>query len=116
MQTVFKKLKYVSLVESTKIDNITFPYKTSLSEANVKAKRMWNTKLTYRKERTSFACNHFPFSKLLLQFRNLIYTSLSTNRVKLWIMKLGFWRMVLTKVLALANILSDCKHPMQTFK
>ena len=115
MQTVFKKLKYVSLAESAKIDSITFPYKTSLSEANVKAKRMGSTKLTYRKERSSFASNHFPFSKLLFQFRNLIYTSLSTNRVKLWIMKLGFWRMVFTKILALANILSDCKHPIQTF-
>ena len=34
MQTLFKKLEYCSLVESTKIDNITFPYKTALSETN----------------------------------------------------------------------------------
>ena len=72
MQTLFKKLEYRFLVESTKIDNITFPYKTALSEANVKTNRMGSTKLTYHKER-SFASNHFPFSKILFQFRNLIY-------------------------------------------
>ena len=69
---LFKKLEYHFLVESTKIDNITFPYKTALSEANVKTNRMGSTKLTYHKER-SFASNHFPFSKILFQFRNLVY-------------------------------------------
>ena len=34
MPTHFKNLDYQFLVESTKIDNITFPYKTALSEAN----------------------------------------------------------------------------------
>ena len=72
MQTPLKKLEYNFLVESTKIDNITFPYKTALSEANVKTNRMGSTKLTYHKER-SFASNHFPFSKILFQFRNLVY-------------------------------------------
>ena len=38
------------LVESTKIDNITFTYKTALSEANAKTNRMGSTKLTYHKE------------------------------------------------------------------
>ena len=32
----FKKLEYRFLVESTKIENPTFPYKMALSEANVK--------------------------------------------------------------------------------
>ena len=40
MQTLFKKLEYNFLVESTKIGNITFPYETALSEANVKTNRM----------------------------------------------------------------------------
>ena len=62
MQTLFKKLEYCFLVESTKIDSITFPYKTALSEANVKADRMGTAKLTYRKER-SFAGNNFLFLK-----------------------------------------------------
>ena len=70
--TFFKKLEYRFLAESTKIDNITFPYKTAPSEVNVKTNRMGSTKLTYRKER-SFASNHFPFSKILFQFRNLVY-------------------------------------------
>ena len=50
MQAFFKKLEYCFLVESTKIENATFPYKTALSEANVKTSRMGNTKWTYRKE------------------------------------------------------------------
>ena len=72
MQTLFKKLEYRFLVESTKIDNITFPYKTARSEANVKTNRMGSTKLTYHKEQ-SFVSNHFPFSKILFLFRNLVF-------------------------------------------
>ena len=66
-----KKLEYHFLVESTKIVNITFPYKTASSEANVKTNRMGSRKLAYYKER-SFASNHFPFPKILFQFRNLV--------------------------------------------
>ena len=69
---LFKKLGYRFLVESTKIDNITFPCKTALSVANVNTNRMWSTKLTYHKE-WSFARNNFTFSKILFQFRNLVY-------------------------------------------
>ena len=58
MQTLFKKLEYRFLAESTKIDIITFPYKTALSEANVKTNKMGTTKWTYQKEQ-SFASNHF---------------------------------------------------------
>ena len=72
MQTLVKKLEYSFLEESTKIDNITFPDKTALPEANVKTNRMGSTKLTYHKER-SFASNYFPFPKILFQFRNLVY-------------------------------------------
>ena len=72
MQTLFKKLEYRFLVESTKIDNITFPYKTALSEASVKTNRMGSTKWTYYKEQ-SFVSNHFPFLEILFQFRNLVY-------------------------------------------
>ena len=72
MQTLVKKLEYRFLEESTKIDNITFPYKTALSEANVKTNRMGSAKLTYHKERT-FASNYFPFPNILFQFRNLVY-------------------------------------------
>ena len=67
-----KNCEYCFLVESTKIDIITFPYKIALSEANIKANRMGSTKLTYHKER-SFASNPFPFSKILFQFRNFVY-------------------------------------------
>ena len=63
MKTLFKKLEYCSLVENTNIDNITYPYKTALSEANVKTNRMRSKKLTYHKEQ-SFASNNFHFSKI----------------------------------------------------
>ena len=66
-----KKLEYRSLVESTKIGNALFPYKTSVSEANVKTNSMVSTKWTYPKER-SFASNYLIFFKILLQFKNFL--------------------------------------------
>ena len=59
------------LVESTKIENASFPYKTAISEANAKANKMVSTKWTYRKER-SFASNYFIFLKILFKFENLL--------------------------------------------
>ena len=35
-QTFFKKLEYRVLVESTKVESVSFPYKTAISEAMVK--------------------------------------------------------------------------------
>ena len=70
--TYFKKLEYYFLVESTKIENTSFPYKTAISEANVKTNRMVSTKWTYHKER-SFASNYFIFLKILFQFKNLLH-------------------------------------------
>ena len=37
---IFKKLAYRFLVERTKIEKASFPYKTAISEANVKTNRM----------------------------------------------------------------------------
>ena len=48
-KTFFKKLAYRFLVENTEIENASFPYKTAISEANVKTNRMVNTKWTYHK-------------------------------------------------------------------
>ena len=59
-KTFFKKLEYRFLVESTKIENASFPYKTAITEANVKTNRMVTTKWTYRKEQ-SFASSYFIF-------------------------------------------------------
>ena len=55
-KTIFKKLDYRFLVESNKNKNASFPYKTTITEANVKTNRMVATKLTYHKEQ-SFASN-----------------------------------------------------------
>ena len=67
-KTFFKKLEYRFLVESTKIENASFPYKTAISEANVKTNRMVTTKWTYHKER-SFASNCFIFWKFCFSLR-----------------------------------------------
>ena len=52
----FQKTGVHFLVESTKIENGSFPYKTVMSEANVKSNRMVSTQWTYHIGR-SFACN-----------------------------------------------------------
>ena len=44
MKTFFKKLEYCFLVERTKIEKESFPYKTAISEVNVKTNRMVTTK------------------------------------------------------------------------
>ena len=51
------------LFEVTKIKN-AFPYKTAISEANIKTNRMGNTKWIYYKE-LRFASNYFIVSKIL---------------------------------------------------
>ena len=43
MNASFKKLEYRFLVESTKIENASFPYKTAISEANVETNKMVTT-------------------------------------------------------------------------
>ena len=59
-KTFFKNLEYRFLVETTKFDNRPFPFKTALSEANVKTNILETTKWTSYEE-WSFASNHFIF-------------------------------------------------------
>ena len=59
-KSFFKKLEYCFLVESTKIENALFPYKTGIAEANIKTNKMVSRKWTYHKER-SFSSNYFFF-------------------------------------------------------
>ena len=73
MKTFFSKLENCFLVESIKIENASFPYKTAMSEANVKINRMESTKWTYNKEQ-NFVSNNFIFLKILFQFKNLLGT------------------------------------------
>ena len=70
-KTIFKKLEYRFLVETTKIENTSFSLKTAPSEANVKTNRMATTKWTYHKE-WSFASNYLIFLENLFQFYNLL--------------------------------------------
>ena len=55
----FKKLEYCFLVERTKIEKASLPYKTAILEANVKTNRMVTTKWAYQRER-SFTSNYSP--------------------------------------------------------
>ena len=71
-EILFIKVEYRFLVESTKIENATFPYKTALSEGNVNANRMWSAKCTYHKER-SFTINYFIFWNILFPFKNPLW-------------------------------------------
>ena len=64
-----KKLEHHFLVQSTKIENASFPYKTVKSEANVKTNKMVTTEWTYQRER-SFASNYFIFLKI--QFKKFL--------------------------------------------
>ena len=50
---------------------VSFPYKTAISEANIKTNRMVTTEWAYHRER-SFGSNYFIFLKFLFQFKNLL--------------------------------------------
>ena len=78
-KTSFKKLGYRFLVESTKIEKASFPYKTAISEANIKTNRMESTKWTYHEER-SFASNYFKFCfSLRTSYKELIWCTIYPN-------------------------------------
>ena len=62
------KLEYGFLNESTKIKNASFPYKTTISEANGKTNRMSSTKRTYHEER-SFSSNYLIFLEIFLSLK-----------------------------------------------
>ena len=55
------------LVETTKIESTSFPFKTALSETSVKTNRMATTKWTFHKE-WSFASNYVIFLENFFQF------------------------------------------------
>ena len=81
-RTFFKKLEYRFLVESTKIENASFPYKTAISDPDVKTNRIVSTKWTYHKE-GSFANScliilRFCFS-LRTSYKELIWCSNDPN-------------------------------------
>ena len=65
----FQKLEYRFLVERTKIEKASFPYKIVISEANVKTNRMVTTK--WITENGVLPVTTF-FLKVLLQFKNLL--------------------------------------------
>ena len=73
MKSFFKKLENYFLVESTKIENALLPYKTTISEANVKTNRMAVQHGPDLSQRTEFARNYFIFLKNLFQFKNFFY-------------------------------------------
>ena len=68
-ENLFQKTGVRFLVESTKIENASFPM--FQCEIKVKANRMVTTKSTNHEER-GFASNYFIFLKILFQFKNLL--------------------------------------------
>ena len=68
---LFQKTGVLFLIESTKIENAKFSYKTALSEATVKTNRMKSTKWMYYKEQ-SFASEYF-ITLLEFYLRNVFY-------------------------------------------
>ena len=79
------KLPFLDLCgipENTKIEDTSFPYKTTISEANVKTNKMVSAKWTYHKER-SFASNYFFFLifrfSLRTSYKDLIWCNNDPN-------------------------------------
>ena len=60
-------MEYRFLVETTKIENTSFPFKTALSEASVKTNSIATTKWTYHKEWSS-ASIYLNFLENMFQF------------------------------------------------
>ena len=77
-KTFFKKLEYLFLAESSKIENVSFPYKTTISEIKVKTYRMVSKKWTYYKERR-FASNYFIFFIIRISYKELIWRNNYAN-------------------------------------
>ena len=73
-KTLFKNLERLFMVESAKIEKITFQYKTALWIADVKANRLGSTNWSISKNRT------LPVTALF--FRN--YVSVYEPLVKSW--------------------------------
>ena len=80
MKTFFKKLAYSFLLETTKIENTSFLFKTALSEVNVKTNRMATTKWTYHKE-WSFACSFFITSLASNYLTTFLETSFQSSNL-----------------------------------
>ena len=66
-ENLFQKTGVQFLVETTKIEITSFPFKTALSEANVKTSRVTTTKWNYHKA-WSFASKYLIFLENLFQF------------------------------------------------
>ena len=64
-----KKLKYTFLVESTKIENASFPYKTAMSETNFKRQIEWGAQNGPVTKNGVLSVTTFFFRKLCFSLR-----------------------------------------------
>ena len=71
-KTFFEKLEYRFLVENTKIEITTYPYKIALSEANIKTKTMDSTKWSIPKNGVLPVTTYFYENFVFVQV-NLMY-------------------------------------------
>ena len=76
-ENLFQKnwISYCLLVESTKIENATFPYRTALSAANFNTNRMGSSKQTYHKNEV-LPLTTSLFLKILFQYIRTSYKEL----------------------------------------
>ena len=66
-----KKLEYRFLVESTVIENATFPYKTVLSKTNIKTSIIKNIKWSYKKKKKKKITNKDYILKIYFDLNDL---------------------------------------------
>ena len=79
-QIFFKQIENIFSVESNAIESVTYPYKTALSEANVKTNRMASTKWTYHKECTVCSC-HVTY---MFESESTLYSCLNVKELHAW--------------------------------
>ena len=128
MKTFFKKLEYRFLVESSKIENTTFLYKTALSKVNVKTNSMGSTKWIYAKERREAATEGILYSGVFLWilrnfYKHLFYRTPSGDCF--WmeffyaVNSLFFWKFWFSVTTSYKELISCTNYPnvyIQTFR
>ena len=114
-------MEYRFLAKSAKIKNVTFPYKTTLSEINVKTNRKWSTKWTYQLSGvlpiTTLFLWKFCFS-LKTSNKELIWcTNYSNAHIHTFRKRWSFiWgRFFPASILKFANLFNMIENPNENF-
>ena len=116
-KTFFERLEYRFSVESTKIENASFPYQFALLKANVKTNRIASTKWTYHKER-SLASKYFKIwnfkitwkicFSLRTAYKELFWYTSDPNVIFIFICPYSFFLQALKFCL---RVIFSCEYP-----